>query len=187
MLNWKASAAKVAEKHGVDYENFMKVFRKYDLVFGRGGHNSKQIWSTYHSELNLKKGHDFEFIEFAVRHMIPIKETHKLARQISKKYKLGLLTNLMPETFEYTLKYGHVPNLDYAAIIKSCEVGFVKPEPEIYHLAQKAAGVAHQEIFFIDDLEVNIAAAKELGWITHLFDEKNPKKSVDEIRKKLKT
>lgn len=46
----------------------------------------------------------------------------------------------------------------------------LKPEPEIYAYAGKAAGHRHEEILFIDDLDENVRAAAEAGFRTHRFE-----------------
>ena len=49
-------------------------------------------------------------------------------------------------------------------MVDSGFVGMRKPNPAIYALTQERLGVAPEEILFIDDLDVNIAAAKTAGW-----------------------
>jgi putative hydrolase of the HAD superfamily len=54
-------------------------------------------------------------------------------------------------------------------VIDSSEVGARKPEPAIYELTRERLGVAHGEIFFIDDIGQNLKAARAFGWQTYLF------------------
>lgn len=46
----------------------------------------------------------------------------------------------------------------------SAALGARKPESDFFRLATDGVGAAAHEIGFIDDLEENIAAAKEFGW-----------------------
>ncbi|MEU4393503.1 HAD family phosphatase [Kribbella sp. NPDC023855] len=48
-------------------------------------------------------------------------------------------------------------------IVISGEVQLRKPEPEIYHLAAQRLGLRPAECVFVDDMEVNVVAARELG------------------------
>lgn len=185
LLDWKKSLGEVGKKFGKTYEEMLAAFRKFDLEFYRGKHTHEEIWKIYHDELGLKDSYDFNMLMYTHDFMIPHKVTHDLVAVLSKKFKVGILTNVMDDFFELHLAKGHIPNIKYHAVVKSCEIGFVKPEPEIYNIAQKAAGVKHHEIFFIDDLSENVKAAEKLGWKTHLFDEHDLKKSVEEIQKKL--
>jgi putative hydrolase of the HAD superfamily len=53
----------------------------------------------------------------------------------------------------------------------SCQVGLCKPEPAIYaHLLERYA-LAASETVFVDDLEVNLAAAAAFGIQTIKFED----------------
>lgn len=52
----------------------------------------------------------------------------------------------------------------------SHELGAVKPDPEIYRLAEQRLGAEGREIVFFDDLAENVEAAKSRGWIAHRID-----------------
>ncbi|MFE3447303.1 HAD family hydrolase [Nonomuraea sp. NPDC059194] len=51
----------------------------------------------------------------------------------------------------------------FDAIVISGEIGMRKPEPRIFLHALDLIGLSGPECVFIDDVEVNIAAARELG------------------------
>jgi glucose-1-phosphatase len=57
----------------------------------------------------------------------------------------------------------------FDALVLSCEVGAVKPEPAIYQEALRQAGCAPQEAAFFDDLPEFVQAANALGLRGHLF------------------
>jgi putative hydrolase of the HAD superfamily len=59
----------------------------------------------------------------------------------------------------------------FDAIIISGEVGMRKPEARIYHHAADAVGLDVRECVFVDDMNVNVAAAVELGMIGVLHRE----------------
>ena len=48
-------------------------------------------------------------------------------------------------------------------VIISAEVGMAKPDPRIYLLALERLGVKPEETIFVDDLQVNVDAARQLG------------------------
>lgn len=54
-------------------------------------------------------------------------------------------------------------------LVLSCEVGWVKPEPAIYHEALRHAGCAPHEAAFFDDLPQYVQAANALGLRGHVF------------------
>lgn len=59
----------------------------------------------------------------------------------------------------------------FDVVIDSSAVGARKPERRIYEVTQQRLGVAHEEIFFVDDIGQNLKAARALGWHTLLFTE----------------
>jgi putative hydrolase of the HAD superfamily len=57
----------------------------------------------------------------------------------------------------------------FDAVLMSCEVGHVKPEPAFYQLALERAGCAPHEAAFFDDLPEFVEAANALGIRGHVF------------------
>jgi putative hydrolase of the HAD superfamily len=57
----------------------------------------------------------------------------------------------------------------FDAVLMSCEVGHVKPEPAFFQLALERAGCAPHEAAFFDDLPEYVEAANALGIRGHLF------------------
>lgn len=91
-------------------------------------------------------------------------------RRLRRHMPTALLTNNVKEW-----RAGWVevlePDTLFDLVIDSSEVGARKPEPAIYEITREKLGVAHDEIFFIDDIGQNLKAARALGWNTVLFDE----------------
>jgi 2-haloacid dehalogenase len=82
--------------------------------------------------------------------------------------KVYALSNFAAETFEIARTL--YPVLDeFDGRVISAHVGAIKPEPAIYERLEAMAGVAPDALFFIDDLAVNVQAARARGWRAHLF------------------
>ena len=62
-----------------------------------------------------------------------------------------LLTNIFKGHFETLYDSGKIPHMSYDSIIKSCDIGFAKPEKEIFEIATQRAGATPWEIFYIDN------------------------------------
>ena len=54
-----------------------------------------------------------------------------------------------------------LPEVD--AAVFSSDIGFVKPEPEIYHRVMELLAIESGDVLFIDDVEANVTAARKLG------------------------
>lgn len=77
-------------------------------------------------------------------------------------FKIGVLSN-MQRSLRRRLDElcPWLPATD--AAVFSSDVGFIKPEPEIYRRVLAQLAVRPEEALFIDDVEANVAAARELG------------------------
>lgn len=91
-------------------------------------------------------------------------------RRLRRLMPTALLTNNVREWrsgWEAVLE----PATLFDVVIDSSEVGARKPEPRIYEITRDRLGVAHEEIFFLDDIGQNLKAARALGWNTALYDD----------------
>jgi putative hydrolase of the HAD superfamily len=57
----------------------------------------------------------------------------------------------------------------FSGALISCRLKLCKPEPAIYEHALRAYGLEARDTVFIDDVDVNVAAAAQLGIRTVLF------------------
>lgn len=152
----------------------------------RGTISALEFWTRIRHDLNLN--HDsaeFDYQDYWTDSFAPISETHELIRELSANYRIGILSNTESGVYEHALRKGHIPDIPYANVIKSCEVGLVKPEKEIYQLAQDSTGLSGPAILFVDDRPENIEAAAAFGWHGIVFDSARPAYSVAKIREKL--
>jgi putative hydrolase of the HAD superfamily len=91
-------------------------------------------------------------------------------RSLRSVMPTALLTNNVREWREGWRRLLDTDSL-FDVVIDSSEVGARKPEPAIYEITRATLGVAHEEIFFVDDIGQNLKAARALGWQTYLFRE----------------
>lgn len=95
--------------------------------------------------------------------IIPIDEVMNLRKSLqSRGIATGILSNVEPVVAK-TL-HDHGAYADFEPLVLSCEVGYAKPDREIYELAiSKLGELKPSEILFIDDQEKMLAPARELG------------------------
>jgi putative hydrolase of the HAD superfamily len=89
----------------------------------------------------------------------------------------GIVSNSNPGAREAERGWGFEAITD--DIVYSHEVGLCKPDPRIYALAAERLGVRPEEIVFLDDVEINVAAAREAGW--HAVQHVSTPTSIREI------
>lgn len=83
--------------------------------------------------------------------------------QLRPRYQTAILSNSFVGARER--EQAHYQFEDHCdLIIYSHEVGLQKPDPQIYHLTEQQVGARPEEIIFLDDAAVNVAAAQARGW-----------------------
>lgn len=185
MNDWSDYFKSAAKKHGITVEDINSVWVELDDDITHGKKGAQDYWKRVVEKFNLKSADDFDFLESWISDYRPRVKIHQLAEELSKKYKIGLLSNLYNGMFSRLLELGIVADINYSAIILSNEIGLRKPEKEIYEFATKKARVKPEEILLIDDRKDFVEGAKKFGWRTFWFDEKNVEKSVKKLRQLL--
>ena len=90
------------------------------------------------------------------------KSVYALGKSLKNSYRLALLSNINVLHFDY-LKLSF-PVFDiFQDIFASYQMGYIKPEPEIYSKAISSLGVLPEEIFYVDDRPELIDQAIKLG------------------------
>lgn len=131
-------------------------------------------WTGFHAEFTRRTGTASEPAAlaraasdmFALRiDMLPI---------IAGLARIGCPTGILSNTCD--VHWRHLVNSGYAVlpggfapIVLSHEVGACKPERAIFATATERAGVPPEGIFFCDDLEPHVTAARAAGWDAELF------------------
>ncbi|HEX4773898.1 MAG TPA: HAD-IA family hydrolase [Candidatus Saccharimonadales bacterium] len=115
----------------------------------------------------------------------PIPQMQELLVWASERYRVGLMTNIMPGLVGSMRRAGQIPDLQYDVIVDSSEVGAIKPEAKVYEIAMERAGVSADEILLIDDSRVNLMAAGKMGWHVLWFDDSRPEEMTDRVREAL--
>jgi putative hydrolase of the HAD superfamily len=83
-------------------------------------------------------------------------------------YKLAICTNNVRE-WEQRWRSMLPADEIFDVVVDSAFVGFRKPEPRIYEITLERLGVPAEAALFVDDLELNCQAARELGMSTVWF------------------
>ena len=86
-----------------------------------------------------------------------------LERLYTAGHRMFFLSN-MPQPYAQHLEREHAFIGWFADGVISARVELVKPEPEIFELAARRFGVPPAQLAFIDDMAVNVEAARRAGW-----------------------
>lgn len=171
----------LANDTGMPADQIESTFWRYNDAVCRG----EMPMDEFNRIMAEQFHHMVDWKGYYMRAVSVIPEMHDLVSWASAHYKVGLLSNIMPDFLQEMISNGLLPNVPYDVIIDSSEVGAIKPEPQIYQIAQERAAVPPEEILFIDDSRTNIMAASQLGWKVLWFDDHRPEESAARARQAL--
>jgi putative hydrolase of the HAD superfamily len=83
-------------------------------------------------------------------------------RSLHKRYKMGVISNALSNVRSAIADKWHMTDA-FDAIIISAEVGVMKPDARIFHIALQSLGVQPAEAVFVDDFAHNVAGARAVG------------------------
>jgi putative hydrolase of the HAD superfamily len=174
--------AKLAQDTGVSPDIVETAFWHYNDDVCRG----VMSISDFNTKLaeRLEVG-EVKWQDYYLETVEPILQMQELLQWAGERYKVGLLTNIMPGFLSAMRRANQLPNIHYDAIIDSSEVAAIKPETKMYEIAQERAGCPPSEILLIDDSRANLTAAERSGWHVLWFDDARPEESVARARETL--
>ena len=147
---------------GVAEKNYLKAYHKFDEAFHKGQLSEDDFWANMCNELKVDEpnvdslwGQAFEAAYSPKEEVFCLIDILK-----SNSYKIGFLSNTEEPSVVFFYKQGYDV---FDAIVFSCEVGFTKPQKEIYELAIGKLGVEANQAVFIDDIPEYIDGAHEAG------------------------
>lgn len=121
-----------------------------------------------------------EFLGSLHRYLRPIPEMHALLQEVRDKgYKVYILSN-MPQEMQRELSGIHDFMKKVDGAVYSYQVKCIKPMEKIYQHLLSTYQLEPKECLFIDDLEMNVLAAKAQGMGGIVF--KNPFQVREELK-----
>ncbi|HEV8132566.1 MAG TPA: HAD family phosphatase [Acidobacteriota bacterium] len=102
-------------------------------------------------------------------------------RSLKQRYRLMLLSNTNAIHFDFIRQRFPVLQ-EFDDLLLSYQLRLVKPDPRIFHETVRRSQLAPEEIFYIDDVEDNVAAARAIGILGVRFQ--NEAQLLEELRKR---
>lgn len=145
----------------------------YELEKGRL--TEHEFLTGLRSELTVDLGHKPEMHDFSELYFDALNPNEAMIAEMRAArdagYRMAMLTNNVREWEPLWRAMLPVDEI-FELVVDSAFVGMRKPEPEIYHLTLERlrahdpadlGDLDFSECLFVDDIEVNCAAARELG------------------------
>lgn len=147
---------------------------KYMDLLEVGKITEKEFWEGFILDTNAQGTLPTESLlqrEFKKRFSVDT-DVLEIPHELQKKgIKVGIISNTIAPHAEVIKNSNELGDFD--DFILSNEVGYRKPEKEIYELALERLGVKPAEAFFVDDLPANVAGANAVGINGILFENKD--------------
>ena len=157
---------KLFKKCGYNYDIDTEKLTKYRLSAITDEESFEKVFYMIKKDFKLNVNYN-EFIKYYYECFNNI-EYYKNVKdyEISLKNKcyIGIFSNLLMFDKERLDKQVELINYDY--VFLSFELGYRKPEIEIYKKVQNQLPFSKENILFIDDKIDNIKSAKKMGWNT---------------------
>jgi|SRR5690606_30255202 len=105
--------------------------------------------------------HELLYFAHYASHCVLFPEVTEVLEVLSKKYRLGVISNAMP-SMDWIFDWLGIRKY-FDSIILSATVREAKPEEAIYNIALEQLNARKEESIFIDDLTKNIIGAERVG------------------------
>jgi len=171
----------LAQAMGVSHDEARELWVDFWPKYIRGKVEEKELWEAAEAKVGRKIPMDQRNIWLTWENLQPLPEMRELVKALRRAgYPVGLLTNITSLAEADVSAHGGYDGFDF--LVQSCNVGFAKPEPEIYKLAmQYFPNAKAEEIVFVDDREKNLVPAQAMGMPTVLAT--SPQQIIADITK----
>jgi putative hydrolase of the HAD superfamily len=169
-MRWDV-ARELDRTHGLPRSSVFETLYRNDtwgaIERGRG---DRQAWlEAAHQALEARVGRALPPLHEEWRlSQRAIEPNLQLARDLRGSYKLAILSNAdlsLRGRLEGDIGIHHL----FDDVVCSAEVGMAKPDAGIYSLAADRLGLAPGDCVFVDDLDTNVEAARQVGMQGVLF------------------
>jgi len=163
-MRWDV-AHELEEAHGLPRGALAETLYRTPTWAGiERGRGDRAAWlEEAHRLLETRAGGPLPRLHEAWRHaqgLIP--QNVALVRALRGSYRIALLSNA-DASLRSRLRDGLGIHGLFDVVIASAEEGIAKPDPAIYQLAAERLGLSAEACVFVDDAEVNVTAATEVG------------------------
>ncbi len=181
-MRWDV-AREIEQQHGLERNTLLRTL--YDADDWRAveiGQGDIEVWrEAAHHRLEEASGRPLPLLHEQWRRSWGlIEENIALVKALRPPYRTGILSNA-DLTLEERLRDGLGLRHLFDDVISSAVVGMAKPEHRIYLLAAERLRLPPDECVFIDDLERNVTAAREVGMAAVHFRVDRGDKLADQL------
>lgn len=167
IVNWQNSwfTQEISKTFQLPHEKLSLLFDKYLVDISIGKINEKNFWYNIGKELQsqeLMNLNESLLNKIFRKHVSLNNSIISLSKNLFKKgISLGILSNIEPVVYSVVSSLTSLDHFKYKFL--SFEIGYLKPEFEIYDYIIQNIPFPKEELFFIDDLKDNVESARSSG------------------------
>ena len=167
IVNWHNSwlIQDVSDEFQLQKEKLSKEFYKNLPKIATGKINEKELWYMIGKELESKKLMNLNeslLDRIFQKHCSLNNSMINLSKKLSQKgITVGILSNTEPASYSAIEKLTSLDHFEYKFL--SYNIGYLKPNQEIYRHVIDNVPFLKEELFFIDDLKTNVESARVEG------------------------
>lgn len=165
-----SSTVNVCKKLGIsvqDYHSFQldSEGRNTYQQLSIGSINIEKYWENF--SINSKIEINIDYFTALYNPVLNKSLVFMIKKLKEKGYRVVCCTNTIKSHFEEHRRLGNYAIFDF--VYSSHLMGVKKPNPEFFNKVIEVEHVLVANIYFVDDNQENIDAAKKIGMKTHLF------------------
>ena len=167
IVNWHNSwlIQDVSDEFQLQKEKLSKEYYKNLPKIATGKINEKELWNIIGKELKSKKLMNLNeslLDRIFQKHCSLNNSMINLSKKLSQKgITVGILSNTEPASYSVIEKLTSLDHFEYKFL--SYNIGYLKPNQEIYRHVIDNVPFLKEELFFIDDLKTNVESARVEG------------------------
>lgn len=163
-------------------QEFDEWFEKYEAE-SCVGRDIQTLVPMMKQKFGLSFADNYSFLNDFVDRFEKNESIWPVIKKAKEKYRVGLLTNMYTNMLDLIYKNELMPDVEWDVVVDSSVEGVLKPQRQIFELAQIKTGVDASEILFVENSKKHVDAAKKMGWQTFWYDSKNSEGSDNEMVK----
>jgi epoxide hydrolase-like predicted phosphatase len=173
----------LATNLGLDNQTTWKMLEPLWRKFTRGKVTEPEIWATLEQQYGQPISVEKRDIWNKWNKMPYFEDILSFVKKLKEDgYVVGMISTTVAITAADIRAHGGYDLFD--PVVLSCDVGYAKPDPEIYKLAmQRLPGIRPEEVIFLDDRAVCLPPAQAIGIHTVLVA--NPAQAIADTNRLL--
>lgn len=176
---YQRAFTQAAHELGVAADAVENLFWRYNDALSSGRTSLDDFNHQIAKELGAAS---FDWHKYYMANVQAMPGMDELLKWAAENFEIGILSNNAPGFIDELKSKGLIPDVEFKAVVDSCQVGAVKPEAKIYETAQELAAMEPEEILLVDDTRPFLTTADRAGWQVQWFDEDDPEDSIAKIK-----